>query len=116
MMAIVLMRSFLSIHDAGDAFLTFGDTACDITYHFGLAMFVFAGIAVRTVHDQTVCRRGFDRHFLTDQLHGIRHGFGVIVRAAARTTQYHMAVGIAKRFDYGRTTHMAVQAGTNLIA
>ena len=61
---------------------------------------------MRTVHDQAVRGRGFSWHFLTDQLHGVRHGFGVIVRAAARTTQHHMAVGVAERFDHGRATHV----------
>ena len=33
-------------HDAGDAFLTLRDAACDIAHDLGLTMLVLAGIAV----------------------------------------------------------------------
>ncbi len=65
---------------AGDALLAFGDTARDVTHHLRLTMLVLAGVAMRAVDDQPMCRSGIGRHFGADGVHGLGHRSGIVIR------------------------------------
>ena len=61
---------------------------------------------MRAVDDQPMCRSGIGRHFGADGVHGLGHRSGIVIRAVRGTTQHHMAVGIAERFDHGGAAEM----------